>query len=136
MIIAIVIVLALVAAIGFFAWQYQVEQSAALAAQVRIAEIQAQARTDYLDAMWPFAVLLAVVGVIAILTVAYVIVVTKRPRPVINDNRTVYLMLPEGQSRRQHFKALDGCETLPLAAPDRAKQPEKQPMKMLQEGGS
>lgn len=131
MIVAIVIVLALVAAIGFFAWQYQIEQTAALAAQIRIAEIQAQARLDYLDHIWPFAVLLAIVGTIAILAVAYTIIVTKSPGPVITDNRTVILLGP-GESKRQLYKAIGSIKQLPMA--ERIERLEKQPVKLLSKG--
>lgn len=133
MIVAILIILALIAAIGFFAWQYQIEQTAALAAQIRIAEIQAQGRIDYLDHMWPFAVLLAIVGTIAILSLAYVIIATKRPRPIVNDHRTIYLMLPDGQTRRQYFKSLGTYNALPLAPP-RPQKIEHRAVKMLGRG--
>lgn len=106
MIVAILIILGLVAAISFFAWQIQIERADMLAAQVQIAHIQVQGRIDTIDHLWPYAVLISVVLIALAAVIAYVVIYVKRGTTVINDNRTVYLIAPGGQSRREYYKTL------------------------------
>lgn len=88
-------------------------------AESRLSAAQASAITQ--AANLPYAVL--GVGTVAALVIfigaMMVIVYLRQSAPV--ETRTVYIMLPPGQSRREFYKALATYEALPLAPGEQVK---------------
>lgn len=93
---------------------------------VRLAEISAQNRHD----LAPYVLTALVIVAVAVVLIFYF----RRPAPVVNDNRTMYLMLPDGQSRRQAYKSLGTYNALPLAPGARIERLENENVKLLKGG--